>query len=218
MDAVSYDEKHNGGRTARITGTAPDYNYSWNRGEEETEARKKKTLELRSRQPPNERLGDARLWARACRCCTAATSAGTVGQSRQYIMSTVRTMKCPGSNENRARPGIPGRICARFIPFRKDYPVFISTRTYTHYLFCGHPDVSYHEKRAWLADFEIYRSVSHAGEYACRPNSEGRSMTIPLRGDRIPHEFALRAAGENRSWAIALDTGIEGTDGYHVGE
>lgn len=51
MDAVSYDEKHNeaNGEDNR-DGT--DYNYSWNCGEEGP-SRKKKTLELRSRQLRN---------------------------------------------------------------------------------------------------------------------------------------------------------------------
>ena len=46
----------------------------------------------------------------------------------------------------------------------------------TDYLSCGHPDLSYHGKRAWLGDFENYsRSVGafYGGDYI-EANSGGK--------------------------------------------
>ena len=65
----------------------------------------------------------------------------------------------------------------QLIAFRKKHPVFrqAAELRQTDYLSCGHPDVSYHGKRAWLGDFENYsRSVGilYAGEYVAA-NSEG---------------------------------------------
>lgn len=112
----------------------------------------------------------------------------------------------------------------RLISFRKDHPVFHQDAELrqTDYLSCGHPDVSYHGKRAWLGDFENYsRSVGilYAGEYVSA-NSEGKehddSFYVAYNMHWIPHEFALPKLPGKQVWTIALDTGIEGTDGIHA--
>ena len=112
----------------------------------------------------------------------------------------------------------------RLISFRKDHPVFHQDAELrqTDYLSCGHPDVSYHGKRALLGDFENYsRSVGilYAGEYVSA-NSEGKehddSFYVAYNMHWIPHEFALPKLPGKQVWTIALDTGIEGTDGIHA--
>ena len=112
----------------------------------------------------------------------------------------------------------------RLSSFRKDHPVFHQDAELrqTDYLSCGHPDVSYHGKRAWLGDFENYsRSVGilYAGEYVSA-NSEGKehddSFYVAYNMHWIPHEFALPKLPGKQVWTIALDTGIEGTDGIHA--
>ena len=219
MDAVSYDEKHNeaNGEDNR-DGT--DYNYSWNCGEEGP-SRKKKTLELRSRQLRNalvmlylgqgvpvlyggDEHGNSQLGNNNVYCQDNELSwiKWKPGKAWEYLEGYVR----------------------RLISFRKDHPVFHQDAELrqTDYLSCGHPDVSYHGKRAWLGDFENYsRSVGilYAGEYVSA-NSEGKehddSFYVAYNMHWIPHEFALPKLPGKQVWTIALDTGIEGTDGIHA--
>lgn len=91
----------------------------------------------------------------------------------------------------------------------------------TDYLSCGHPDLSYHGKRAWLGDFENYsRSVGifYGGDYI-EANSGGKETDsffyVAYNMHWIPHEFALPHLPGNGKWKIAVDTGVEGTAGIY---
>lgn len=216
MDAVSYDEKHNeaNGEDNR-DGT--DYNYSWNCGEE-GQSRKKKTLELRSRQLRNALVmlylgqGVPVLYG---------------GDERGNSQSGNNNVYCQDNELSwiKWKPGKAWEYLEEYvrqlIAFRKKHPVFrqAAELRQTDYLSCGHPDVSYHGKRAWLGDFENYsRSVGilYAGEYVAA-NSEGNesddSFYAAYNMHWIPHEFALPKLPGGQVWTVALDTGAEGTDG-----
>ena len=86
------------------------------------------------------------------------------------------------------------------------------------YLSCGYPDVSYHGKQAWFADFENYsRSVGilYAGGYAEAETKEEEKddfFYVAYNMHWMPHEFALPGLPGDRKWRIALDTGLEGMD------
>ena len=61
--------------------------------------------------------------------------------------------------------------------------------------------------------------ILYAGEYVSA-NSEGKehddSFYVAYNMHWIPHEFALPKLPGKQVWTIALDTGIEGTDGIHA--
>ena len=82
----------------------------------------------------------------------------------------------------------------------------------TDYLSCGHPDISYHGKRAWLGDFENYsRSVGifYGGDYIAA-NTEGKEedsfFYVAYNMHWLEHEFALPALKKGRKWYRAAST------------
>ena len=91
----------------------------------------------------------------------------------------------------------------------------------TDYLSCGHPDISYHGRRAWLGDFENYsRSVGvfYGGDYIAA-NSGGKEKDsffyVAYNMHWIPHEFALPSLPGKGQWKVAIDTGAEGLTGIY---
>ena len=216
MDAVSYDEKHNeaNGEENR-DGT--DYNYSWNCGEEGP-SRKKKTMELRGRQLRN---------ALVMLYLSQGVPALYGGDEKGNSQSGNNNVYCQDNELSwiQWKPGKKWEFLEDYvrllIRFRRKHPVFHQEAELrqTDYLSCGHPDISYHGKRAWFGDFENYsRSVGifYAGEYVSA-NSDGKrsddSFYVAVNMHWIPHEFALPKLSGRQVWTLALDTGAEGTDG-----
>ncbi len=216
MDAVSYDEKHNeaNGEDNR-DGT--DYNYSWNCGEEGP-SRKKKTVELRARQLRN---------ALVMLYLSQGVPALYGGDEQGNTQLGNNNVYCQ-DNELSWIKWKPGKkwefleeYVAQLIRFRKKHPVFHQETELrqTDYLSCGHPDVSYHGKRAWLGDFENYsRSVGilYAGEYVSA-NTGGvkrdDSFYLAVNMHWIPHEFALPKLPGSQVWRLAIDTGRDECSG-----
>ena len=218
LDVVSYDEKHNeaNGEDNR-DGT--DYNYSWNCGEEGP-SRKKKTLELRSRQ-----LRNAFLMLFLAQGVPVLYG----GDERGNSQSGNNNVYCQDNELSwiKWKPGKDWEFLEKYvrklIAFRKAHPVFHQERELhqTDYLSCGHPDISYHGKRAWLGDFENYsRSVGvlYAGDYI-EANSGGSerddSFYVAYNMHWVAHEFALPGLAGGREWVVAIDTGVEGVGGIY---
>ena len=213
-DLVTYDEKHNEANgEANRDGT--DVNYSWNCGEEGP-SRKKRLLKLRSRQLRN---------AFVILLLSQGTPLIYAGDERGNSQSGNNNAWCQ-DNELSWIPWKTGKtetalleFVKGLIAFRKAHPVFHQDRELqmTDYLSCGYPDVSYHGRQAWFGDFENYsRSVGilYAGDYV-----EDDFFYVAYNMHWMPHEFALPGLPADRKWRIALDTGLEGTEGiFQEGE
>lgn len=218
MDAVSYDEKHNEAN-GEDNHDGTDFNYSWNCGEEGT-SRKKRTLALRARQLRN---------AFVMLLLSQGTPLLYGGDERGNSQSGNNNVYCQ-DNELSWVNWKTGKnfefltdYVKRMIAFRKSHPVFHQNRELRvmDYLSCGHPDISYHGKRAWLGDFENYsRSVGvfYGGDYI-EANSGGKETDsffyVAFNMHWIPHEFALPDLPGKGRWKIAIDTGLEGTAGIY---
>ena len=219
MDAVSYDEKHNEAN-GEENHDGTDFNYSWNCGEEGP-SRKKKTLELRARQLRN---------AFVLLLLSQGTPLIYGGDERGNSQSGNNNVYCQDNelswiNWKPAKAyGFLTEYVQKLIAFRRAHPVFHQEKEFrmTDYLSCGHPDISYHGKRAWLGDFENYsRSVGifYGGDYIAA-NTEGREKDcffyVAYNMHWIPHEFALPSLPDKGEWRITIDTGAEGVSGIYA--
>ena len=219
MDTVSYDEKHNEAN-GEENHDGTDFNYSWN-CREEGPSWKKKTLGLRARQLRNTFV-------------LLLLSQGTPliyeGDERGNSQSGNNNVYCQDNElswvnwKTGKTFGFLTEYVKKLIAFRRKHPVFHQARELrmTDYLSCGHPDISYHGKRAWLGDFENYsRSVGifYGGDYIAA-NTEGKEedsfFYVAYNMHWIPHEFALPNLPGRGRWKIAIDTGAEGTAGIYA--
>ena len=219
MDTVSYDEKHNEAN-GEENHDGTDFNYSWNCGEEGP-SRKKKTLGLRARQLRNAFVllllsqGTPLIYERDERGNSQSGNNNVYCQNNELSWVNWKTGKTFGFLTEYVK---------KLIAFRRKHPVFHQARELrmTDYLSCGHPDISYHGKRAWLGDFENYsRSVGifYGGDYIAA-NTEGKEedsfFYVAYNMHWIPHEFALPNLPGRGRWKIAIDTGAEGTAGIYA--
>ncbi len=219
MDTVSYDEKHNEAN-GEENHDGTDFNYSWNCGEEGP-SRKKKTLGLRARQLRN---------AFVLLLLSQGTPLIYEGDERGNSQSGNNNVYCQDNElswvnwKTGKTFGFLTEYVKKLIAFRRKHPVFHQARELrmTDYLSCGHPDISYHGKRAWLGDFENYsRSVGifYGGDYIAA-NTEGKEedsfFYVAYNMHWIPHEFALPNLPGRGRWKIAIDTGAEGTAGIYA--
>ena len=218
LDAVSYDEKHNEAN-GEENHDGTDYNYSWNCGEEGP-SRKKKTLALRARQLRNAFVllllsqGTPLIYGGDERGNSQSGNNNVYCQDNELSWVNWKTGKAFGFLTDYVKG---------LIAFRRAHPVFHQKQELrmTDYLSCGHPDLSYHGKRAWLGDFENYsRSVGafYGGDYI-EANSGGKETDsffyVAYNMHWIPHEFALPDLPGKGNWKIAIDTGLEGTAGIY---
>ncbi len=218
MDLVSYDEKHNEAN-GEANRDGSSVNYSWNCGEEGP-SRKKRLLKLRSRQLRN---------AFVILLLSQGTPLIYAGDERGNSQSGNNNAWCQ-DNEISWIPWKTGKQQTKLlefvkglIAFRKAHPVFRQSRELQmmDYLSCGYPDVSYHGKQAWFADFENYsRSVGilYAGGYAEAETKEEEKddfFYVAYNMHWMPHEFALPALPGDCRWRIALDTGREGAQSIY---
>ena len=219
MDTVSYDEKHNEAN-GEENHDGTDFNYSCNCGEEGP-SRKKKTLGLRARQLRN---------AFVLLLLSQGTPLIYEGDERGNSQSGNNNVYCQDNElswvnwKTGKTFGFLTEYVKKLIAFRRKHPVFHQARELrmTDYLSCGHPDISYHGKRAWLGDFENYsRSVGifYGGDYIAA-NTEGKEedsfFYVAYNMHWIPHEFALPNLPGRGRWKIAIDTGAEGTAGIYA--
>ena len=219
MDTVSYDEKHNEAN-GEENHDGTDFNYSWNCGEEGP-SRKKKTLGLRARQLRN---------AFVLLLLSQGTPLIYEGDERGNSQSGNNNVYCQDNElswvnwKTGKTFGFLTEYVKKLIAFRRKHPVFHQARELrmTDYLSCGHPDISYHGKRAWLGDFENYsRSVGifYGGDYIAA-NTEGKEedsfFYVAYNMHWIRHEFALPNLPGRGRWKIAIDTGAEGTAGIYA--
>ena len=219
MDTVSYDEKHNEAN-GEENHDGTDFNYSWNCGEEGP-SRKKKTLGLRARQLRN---------AFVLLLLSQGTPLIYEGDERGNSQSGNNNVYCQDNElswvnwKTGKTFGFLTEYVKKLIAFRRKHPVFHQAKELrmTDYLSCGHPDISYHGKRAWLGDFENYsRSVGifYGGDYIAA-NTEGKEedsfFYVAYNMHWIPHEFALPNLPGRGRWKIAIDTGAEGTAGIYA--
>ncbi len=218
MDLVSYDEKHNEAN-GEANRDGSNVNYSWNCGEEGP-SRKKRLLKLRMQQLRN---------AFAILLLSQGTPLIYAGDERGNSQSGNNNAWCQ-DNEISWIPWKTGKTetgllayVKGLIAFRKAHPVFRQSRELqmTDYLSCGYPDVSYHGKQAWFADFENYsRSVGilYAGSYVEAGTEEkGKDdfFYVAYNMHWMPHEYALPGLPEEALWRVAVDTGIEGADSIY---
>ena len=219
MDTVSYDEKHNEAN-GEENHDGTDFNYSWNCGAEGP-TRKKKKLGLRARQLRN---------AFVLLLLSQGTPLIYEGDERGNSQSGNNNVYCQDNElswvnwKTGKTFGFLTEYVKKLIAFRRKHPVFHQARELrmTDYLSCGHPDISYHGKRAWLGDFENYsRSVGifYGGDYIAA-NTEGKEedsfFYVAYNMHWIPHEFALPNLPGRGRWKIAIDTGAEGTAGIYA--
>jgi glycogen operon protein len=218
MDLVSYDEKHNEAN-GEANRDGSNVNYSWNCGEEGP-SRKKRLLKLRMQQLRN---------AFAILLLSQGTPLIYAGDERGNSQSGNNNAWCQ-DNEISWIPWKTGKTetgllayVKGLIAFRKAHPVFRQSRELQmmDYLSCGYPDVSYHGKQAWFADFENYsRSVGilYAGSYVEAGTEEkGKDdfFYVAYNMHWMPHEYALPGLPGEALWRVAVDTGIEGADSIY---
>ena len=145
MDTVSYDEKHNEAN-GEENHDGTDFNYSWNCGEEGP-SRKKKTLGLRARQLRN---------AFVLLLLSQGTPLIYEGDERGNSQSGNNNVYCQDNElswvnwKTGKTFGFLTEYVKKLIAFRRKHPVFHQAKELrmTDYLSCGHPDISYHGKRA----------------------------------------------------------------------
>ncbi len=218
MDLVSYDEKHNeaNGEDNR-DGT--DFNYSWNCGEEGP-SRRKRLLQLRSRQLRNAFV--LLLLSQGTPLLYAGDERGNSQSGNNNAWCQDNELSWIQWKTGKLESGILEYVKS-LIAFRKAHPIFHQSRELRmmDYLSCGCPDVSYHGRRAWFGDFENYsRSVGvlYAGDYM-EKDSQGKGgddyFYIAYNMHWMPHETALPALPGERTWRTALDTGREGITGIY---
>lgn len=221
MDAVTYDAKHNE-TNGEENHDGTDYNHSWNCGEEGP-SRKRKTLALRARQLRNAFV--ILLLSQGTPLIYGGDEQGNSQQGNNNVYCQDNELSWVSWKTGKAFSFLPGYVKA-LLAFRKKHPIFHQERPFrmTDYLSCGHPDISYHGKRAWFGDFENYsRSVGifYAGDYI-RANTQGRqqdaSFYVAYNMHWIPHEFALPRLPEQGEWRIAVDTGMEADTGIYSEE
>ncbi len=218
MDAVSYDEKHNEAN-GEENHDGTDFNYSWNCGEEGP-SRKKRTITLRARQLRNAFL--FLLLSQGTPLIYGGDELGNSQSGNNNVYCQDNELSWINWKTGKSF-GFLTEYVKKLIEFRKKHPVFHQSRELrmTDYLSCGHPDISYHGKRAWLGDFENYsRSVGvfYGGDYIAA-NSGGKEKDsffyVAYNMHWIPHEFALPSLPGKGQWKVAIDTGAEGLTGIY---
>lgn len=218
MDAVSYDEKHNEAN-GEENHDGTDFNYSWNCGEEGP-SRKKRTITLRARQLRNAFL--LLLLSQGTPLIYGGDELGNSQSGNNNVYCQDNELSWINWKTGKSF-GFLTEYVKKLIEFRKKHPVFHQSRELrmTDYLSCGHPDISYHGKRAWLGDFENYsRSVGvfYGGDYIAA-NSGGKEKDsffyVAYNMHWIPHEFALPSLPGKGQWKVAIDTGAEGLTGIY---
>ena len=216
MDMVSYDQKHNeaNGENNR---DGSDYNYSWNCGAE-GHVRKKKILELRSRQLRNAML--LLFLSQGTPVLLAGDEFGNSQNGNNNAYCQDNEISWLNWNLNKWDQALLDFV-KHVIAFRKAHPVFHMKQEprVMDYLACGHPDISYHGVNAWQPEFENFRrqiGILYCGAYAKKPNGENDDFFFVIFNMHWePHSFALPNLPKNLVWSLAFDTSDSAVGGYY---
>lgn len=216
MDMVSYDRKHN---EANGEGNrdGSDYNYSWNCGFEGV-SRKKKLVQIREKQIRN---------AMALLFLSQGTPLLLAGDEFGNSKSGNNNAYCQDNeiswlnwNQIKNNENI-WRFARHLIAFRKAHPVLHMEKEAMNmdHLACGHPDVSFHGVKAWRPEYENFRrqlGVLYCGEYGKKPDGTCDDYLFVMYNMHWePHEFGPPRLPKNRSWHVAVDTSLDGINGYY---
>ena len=78
------------------------------------------------------------------------------------------------------------------------------------YQVCGMPDVSYHGVKAWVPEFDHFRSqlgILYCGEYGRKPDGTADdSFFVAYNMHWEPHDFALPKLMKGKRWNLTIDT------------
>jgi glycogen operon protein len=102
--------------------------------------------------------------------------------------------------------------CKSLINLRKLHPVFHNCIELKglDYIACGHPDVSFHGKKAWYPDYSNYSrliAIMLNGEYAMiHPSKKDETCFVICNMHWEPQEFDLPEIGKGNEWELFFTT------------
>jgi glycogen operon protein len=201
MDLVSYDRKHNelNGENNR---DGEDFNNSWNCGVEGP-TRKKKILDLRIRQIKNALL--MLLLSQGVPLVMSGDEFGNTqeGNNNPYCQDNEISYV---NWKNTAYSREIFEFTKNLISFRKKHGIFHHNTPLRDmdYKACGYPDISYHGKNAWMADFENY--VRNVGILYCGEYAQDDYIYVCYNMHWEEHSMALPMLPDGYGWHCAFDT------------
>ncbi|MDO4261070.1 MAG: hypothetical protein Q4C82_03245 [Eubacteriales bacterium] len=203
-DAVSYAVKHNGDN-GEENRDGTDYNFSANYGVEgPTSVRQ--IRRLRSRQVRNAFL--ILLLSQGVPAIYGGDEMGNSQQGNNNVYCQDNGTSWIQWSRRKADRELC-RFVQEAVAFRRGHPAFGRRQEYRMRddLSRGTPDLSYHGRRAWYADFQDGSreiGVLYAGEY-----TEGETLYVVYNMHMSAHELALPTLPEGQSWYLKADTGRE---------
>lgn len=200
-DLVSYDSKHNE-ENGENNQDGPDYNYSWNCGEE-GESRKKAVAGLRTGQVRNAFF--MVLLAQGTPCILAGDEFGNSQGGNNNVYCQDNRTGWVNWRTGRAQRELLDFVKG-LIALRKRYPVLRPEKEPMglDLAGCGVPDVSYHGELAWRAPTEV--SSRQLGVYYSAVLAGGDDCFAVYNMHWLTHEFALPALSGRRKWYLAAST------------
>ena len=200
-DLVSYDGKHNEANDEQNQ-DGPDYNYSWNCGEEGP-TRKKAIKELRQKQMRNAFF--LLLSAQGTPCILAGDEFANSqkGNNNVYCQDN-QTGWIDWNKYNKEQELY--HFAKELISFRKSHPLIHPA----HELLgldktcSGVPDVSYHGESAWRAPQEI--SSRYLGVYYSAGKTE-EACFVAYNMHWLEHSLALPALKKDKKWYQVMSSG-----------
>lgn len=200
-DLVSYDSKHNE-ENGENNQDGPDYNYSWNCGDE-GESRKKAVVGLRAGQVRNAFF--IVLLAQGTPCILAGDEFGNSQGGNNNVYCQDNRTGWVNWRTGRAQRELLDFVKG-LIALRKRYPVLRPKEEPMglDLAGCGVPDVSYHGELAWRAPTEV--SSRQLGVYYSAVLAGGDDCFAVYNMHWLTHEFALPALSGRRKWYLAAST------------
>ncbi len=200
-DLVSYDSKHNE-ENGENNQDGPDYNYSWNCGDE-GESRKKAVIGLRAGQVRNAFF--MVLLAQGTPCILAGDEFGNSQGGNNNVYCQDNRTGWVNWRTGRAQRELLDFVKG-LIALRKRYPVLRPKEEPMglDLAGCGVPDVSYHGELAWRAPTEV--SSRQLGVYYSAVLAGGDDCFAVYNMHWLTHEFALPALSGRRKWYLAAST------------
>ncbi len=217
MDMVSYDRKHN---EANGEGNrdGDDFNCSFNCGEEGS-SRKKKTLQLRTRQIKN---------ALSLLFLSQATPLLFMGDEMGHSQQGNNNPYCQDNEITWLNWELLEKnkeiydFCKAFITLRFSNPILhpsVPARG-MDYCSCGYPDLSCHGEKAWRPDMMYYNR--HIGMLYCGAPSLGKKTPffyyIAMNMHWEEHQLALPKLPKGLQWDCVQSTGLTRTISSQEGD
>jgi len=209
MDMVSYDRKHNE-ENGEQNQDGTSYNYSWNCGEEGP-SRKKNIRALRTKVRMNAVL--LTFLSQGTPMLLSGDEFGNTkyGNNNSYCQdSKVSWLDWNDLYKNRAFC----EFVKTLIAFRKEHPVLRREEPFQMLdtLSCGYPDLSYHGREPWAAEFENYSrqtGILYCGLYAAKEGGNDDFIYIGCNMHWIRHELSLPDLPSGLNWQLRLCTDSE---------